>query len=131
MKEYKDHLIRNWNFIDLKIRTAANLTISELQRTRTASNSTKEFIEDEVAGNVSFGIACRCMEYPMHERHHEKVQTLKYQKHDDPKLSVNSVQATFTGIDPNHFDFDHIICNRGYYDKDEFTNSNSRQKYPR
>ena len=83
MQENEDHLIRNRNIINPKATTAANLNLSELQITRIDPNSAEEFTEDEVAGNVSLGVACRCMEYLMHERDHEKVQTPKLNR--DPK----------------------------------------------
>ena len=61
------------------------------------------------------------MEYLMLERDHEKVQTPKMESRSQaPELSVHSSQATFTGIDPSHYNFDHIVCDRGYYDKDDF-----------
>ena len=62
------------------------------------------------------------MEYLMHERDRERVQTLNWKgdlKTENPVLSINSAQTTFTSTDPNHFNFDHVICDRGYYDKDE------------
>ena len=75
INEYDDHLIRNRNFFDPKTTTAANLT--ELQSTRIDPYSAEEFTEDEVAGNVLLGVACRCMEYLMRERDHDRAQTPK------------------------------------------------------
>ena len=128
IKEYDDNLIRIWNFIDPTTTTAANFNISELQSTRTSPHSTEEFTEDEVAGTVSLWVACRCIEYLMHERDNEKVQTSKWNwdhQPNDPEVSVNSSQASFAGIDPSHYDFDHIVSDRGYYDKDDFIQTRS------
>ena len=128
IKEHNDHLMRTWNFIDPQTTAAANLKISELQSTRTEPHSAEEFAQDEVAGTVSLGVACRSMGYLMHERDawnndRELVQTPKL--NCNTQLSVNSSKTIFTGIDPSQYDFNHIICNRGYYDKDQFIHARS------
>ena len=52
VKEHEDHLIRNWNWISLKLTTAANLLSIELQSTMNDPNNAEEFTQDEVAGNI-------------------------------------------------------------------------------
>ena len=54
-------LIENWNRISLKLTIATNLRPIESQSTRIDPNNAEEFTEDEVSGNVSLDVACRCM----------------------------------------------------------------------
>ena len=58
VKEDEDRLIRKWNWISPKFTTAANLRPTELRSTKSDPSNAEDFTKDEVAWNVSLGVAC-------------------------------------------------------------------------
>ena len=49
-----------------------HLLYMNLQNTRSDPNSAEEFTADKVTGTMSLGVACRCIEYLMHERDNKR-----------------------------------------------------------
>ena len=71
------------------------------------------------------------MEFLLHDRDLVLTPKPKRDVHSEdtnPEVSVNSAKTTFTGFNPNHFNFDHIICDRGYFDKDDFIQTHANGK---